>query len=508
MADAELFQPDRTPITADIQGLLKAVAREPDTKSFEDIMGRIRKTGEEAQKDYSAFEKKQEAQIAEGRKLVGDKMSALEPVDVKPWTEKPPEADPIREFGSLGFVFAQIASAFTNTPMTNALNGAAAAMRATREADLAKYTEAYNVWKENTNLALERHEAQYQDYTAARDLMNSDVDAGSAAMRTLAAKYGDKYTAALQEAGLVGDLDAMWRARQTSAVSLAQVFPNLEKAAAQQMGYLADPDAKSEDPTKRQQAFQRWYGYQGAATYNPKTVALQAFLSENPGASAESIAKFVTGLEAPRGVGTWSKDKLRIFENWRSEFIAKNGREPTSQEEIVKRQEIDKGGLTGNQSDKLKVFVDQLDNSMDAIDEAMKHLDTHVMAAGVPGRALRLKETVGDLFGGDTTARNDFERRIQYLRLAASRLLTESQGRPLAAEASRINDIVAGLSFSDTTATTLSALTIVQDLYLKMRRNTMSRLESTWDPDADKSAVPSVEKRGAWEEAPEVNGGR
>ena len=64
-------------------------------------------------------------------------------------------ARPIEDFGSIGAIFGIIASQFTKTPLTSAMNAAAAAMNATRDHDEEGYKTAYQAWKDNTALALE-----------------------------------------------------------------------------------------------------------------------------------------------------------------------------------------------------------------------------------------------------------------------------------------------------------------------------------------------------------------
>jgi hypothetical protein len=60
--------------------------------------------------------------------------TGVQPGELLPWDyDKQREkfaTNPLESFGSIGSVFAILASAFTRDPMTNALNGAAAAMNA------------------------------------------------------------------------------------------------------------------------------------------------------------------------------------------------------------------------------------------------------------------------------------------------------------------------------------------------------------------------------------------
>ena len=201
--------------------------------------------------------------------------------------------------------------------------------------------------------------------------------------------------------------------------------------------------------------------------------------------------------------------------NLRSDAIRKKldeirqaqGREPTAEEQTKAINDVMKGGLTGNAQEKLQARVDLYDDSLNKLDGALDVLDKHIGAAGVAGRALRVKERVGDLLGSEETDRVQFMRDIEYLQMLGSRLLIGSDGRPLSSEAGRINDIIGGLSLGDTTANTQRSLNEIKALYAKMRGDTLSRLQGTWQPGGAPGGAPppgNSTRKPAWQDAPVV----
>lgn len=150
---------------------------------------------------------------------------------LKPWDEAKEQAahqtDPIQAFGSLGSVFGIIASSFTNAPFTNSLNASAAAINAIKKGDRQGYEDARKAWEDNYNLALKRHEMQHQQYADAVTLLRTNMAAGEAKLRVLAAKFGDKQTLALLDAGYSKDVIELQAARQRTATQLAETYPKI-----------------------------------------------------------------------------------------------------------------------------------------------------------------------------------------------------------------------------------------------------------------------------------------
>jgi len=175
----------------------------------------------------------------EGRLLADEKAvdaayAGIEPLGdrVKPWDAKKEMADrttsPFETFGSLGSIFAMVASAFTHTPAANAMNAMAGAINAVRANDEKAYQTAYEAWKENTHLALERHEAEYKDFSAAMEKAKTDPEIMKQELAVYAAKYDDKAAAAHLALGDFAAIEQIKNAQNSAALGWAQIRPQLE----------------------------------------------------------------------------------------------------------------------------------------------------------------------------------------------------------------------------------------------------------------------------------------
>lgn len=136
----------------------------------------------------------------------GEAKGAIPPA----WNADKERADrirgPIESFGTIGSIFAMIASTFTKTPMTSALNAGAAAMTAIREHDEKGYESAYAAWKANTDLALKRFEMEREAFQDANKLLDTDLKGWETRTRMNAARFGDQQTLALLDAGMVPEI--------------------------------------------------------------------------------------------------------------------------------------------------------------------------------------------------------------------------------------------------------------------------------------------------------------
>lgn len=169
---------------------------------------------------------------------VHKRYEGIEPADVKPWDAKAAKqefsTDPISAFGSVGFIAAQLASAFTRTPMVNALNAGGAAIQAMNDKNDKDYDRAYTAWKDNTNLAIKRHEMQREAYTDATKLMDTDMKAGTVQMELAAIKFGDQRRLALVRGGHFEELAKLDQADREAYLKLGQILPQIEQTRAKQ----------------------------------------------------------------------------------------------------------------------------------------------------------------------------------------------------------------------------------------------------------------------------------
>jgi hypothetical protein len=165
------------------------------------------------------------------------------------------ETNPIESFGSLASVFAIAASAFTKTPMDNALNGAAAAMHAVRDKDDEAYKRAFDAWKANTDLTIKRHQMMHEDYQDAVSLMSTDMQLGEAKLKAMAARFGDQKTLFLMEHGMFPEMFQMMDARNKSIQGMIQTRQMTDEYTMRKHVFDADPRRFSKNPQEQMQAF-------------------------------------------------------------------------------------------------------------------------------------------------------------------------------------------------------------------------------------------------------------
>ncbi len=121
--------------------------------------------------------------------------------DVKPFTEKPPENDPLKSFGSWASALGILAGAITQRGMASSLNASAAAMNAIRDNDMLAYQEAKDSWKVNTDLAIKQADWEAKGYQNAFSLLETDFALGTQKAQLVAAQADNKAMLAALEKG-------------------------------------------------------------------------------------------------------------------------------------------------------------------------------------------------------------------------------------------------------------------------------------------------------------------
>ena len=132
-------------------------------------------------------------------------IAALGPVpqltaeEMRHYTGKPPEHQPTslaEQWGSPAMFLAMIASAFTRTPLTNALNAGAAVMKAYQQRDFDAANTAYKQWKDANDTALKLHEIQAHSYEDAlkviRETAGDDRKNAIAELTAMSHAFNDK----------------------------------------------------------------------------------------------------------------------------------------------------------------------------------------------------------------------------------------------------------------------------------------------------------------------------
>jgi hypothetical protein len=246
---------------------------------------------------------------------VADKAFAAEGVSaaeqLKPWDadkqHKKYEADPIEGFGSLGGLFAVVASAFTKAPMENAINGMAGAINSLKEGKEAAYTRAHESWKENTKLALDRFKTQHELYSDALGMMDHDYAASQAKLHNAAVRFGDQQTLMLAEHGMVKELIELQSSRAAAA---EQMQASLDATTDSMMRRKAFEAGAKDLPKTGNPALDAahklalWQNTHGGDGKSPQQALMGRFFLENPDAKADAAAKFADDHGIIRQYGT------------------------------------------------------------------------------------------------------------------------------------------------------------------------------------------------------------
>lgn len=355
----------------------------------------------------------------------------IDAVDYKPWKEKPPEVDPLTKFGSLGSVFGSLASAFTHQPWQSSMNAMASAINAARANELDEYRTAYDAWKENTKLMLERHDAQHKDYAAAQSRMRTDIEGGTAMLRELGAKYGDKMAAALTEAGMDKDLVQLLQARDQSARGIASLQLQIQGNAVSAMSRM--------EMSRHNQAM-------------------------------ETLAR-------DNAVDARTKEERRIAE------IERHNKSVEENRRLEIEHKADKNSFKQTQAaDNYGLAIDQIDDLISMASEGgVTGLagDVRRRAEGAAGMADYL---LGTDYGAETPAKN-FQSKLDAMKLQLPKLLTGAS-KSAKDERLKIDTILRGTNFGDTKPATINALRQVREMLEARRSNIVGGKEVLDDEQA------------------------
>lgn len=251
----------------------------------------------------------------------------ITPVELKEWDAKKAAkentTDPMEQFGSFGMIATTLASAFTRRPMVNALNGAAAYMDAIKSKDQQGYDRAYQTWKDNTKLAIDRHNIQREAYEDASKRFSTDHTAYMSEMEALTAKYGDKRSQALLEGGYLKELEELHRSREAANRGMLGMVPELEKAHAQRAAYQTEIDS-GKTPTEAYKEI-----YAPASSTSLGNLLGGMMITAKDAAEKEAIAKGEdpkkAGIEAAAAVkAKFSPGKAAATTNIDADDVIKN----------------------------------------------------------------------------------------------------------------------------------------------------------------------------------------
>lgn len=297
--------------------------------------------------------------------------SGVGPHDLPAWNEQEEAAKhttpPMAQFGSAGMIFAMLASAFTRAPMTNALNGGAAAMKAIQQNDAEGYERAYQAWKSNTDLALKRHAIAREKYQDAMDLMNVDMTLGRARLAAVASELGDvqmqyaletgndplsnKLLADRNEQGLrVAEYQQKFEAQQLpikAYFTLTKAREALQKA--QQSGdpaavEVAKRNVAAAEQGQRDAAMATGHGGYGHAL-SPDQQILQRIIDEHPDwTGAQVQQEFAKYISSKKPLSSEQEFNARYFQEHpdatAEDYARDHGAFKKQQKELTPDQEV------------------------------------------------------------------------------------------------------------------------------------------------------------------------
>lgn len=487
---------------------------------------------------------------------------------VKPWNaeeeHKKYETGALESFGSFASVFAIVASAFTHAPLTNALNGSAAAMNAIREGDEKKYDRAYTAWKDNMSLAEKRFNMEQAMYRDAMTLMSTDAALGEIKLKNAMQRFGDRQGLMLIEAGYPEKVFERMEAQQKAAKGAFETNQLMTKQKLENDILKTDPkynvtEQQEPDPQKRaamkMEAYYRTHMITNANNIVDQTVGLYILqeLQQKKDVNPEDIAEFrmkaiskfsaagdrsaaiderVEQLvkdnpsmtrsdarvqatrdynSADKKSGSGGPDAKRrdeIYNKKIQEWREKNpGKEPDADTLRKANDEVyGRGNITAGRRDEIRSYIDRATNFEQTIDKVEGMLTKHNALAGLGGRVTRPAEAIGNVFGSNDTDRAQFARWISEMKEWAPRVLNETRGRPLASEAGQVDRIVAGMSMGDTTANTVRAYRELKPLIAKIKADLMKREAGEWTPppSGGNQPAPAPASRSKWMDAPLV----
>lgn len=426
--------------------------------------------------------------------------------------------DPIEAFGSIGSVFAMVASAFTGAPMENALNGAAAAMQAVRAGNDQEFDRAFKAWRENTDLVIKRHNIQQQYYTNASNMMTTNMAAGRAQMEMAATRFGDEKALFLLRNGFDKELIDLQisnnRAIQGMEETAQTITQNRMRAQLWDQE-SAEIERTIQDPVEaaghRLATWNRVYGKVGT----PQQEAFGLLMHEMRGQPAEAIARRAVELGLmpnPQGVPTRDRMGTEEIERRKQRYIAQGMDPQEAFRTAVREVDTEMARMTGGQIERIEQASDLTGYSIQTIDKLLEKIKRLAGPVGPYGYAQRGREIIGNLLGGtDSVEYQQVAKDISQLRIWAGQVLTGRFGRLLASEKADLERVITGLNLTDTTQNTIKTYEELRKLYTQIQNDMEARRTRTrvapGVPGASApagSATPPPSRPPAWSDAPAV----
>jgi hypothetical protein len=409
------------------------------------------------------------------------------------------QTDPIQAFGSLGSVFGMLASAFTRAPMENALNASAAAMNAVRAGDEEAYNRAHDAWKENTDLTFKRHQLEHERLGDALRLMDTDMAAGAAKARMVAAQFGMNKEMVLLNAGMMPELYEAMEKRADAINKTGQAVQEIQGRGFQFQVFKRDSemiDKNIQDPTEKGRALLDAFNnafFLHMKPGDPRAQALGQFAAETikgkgrlPTAD-ELIAKnkeiteaLTRPLVGPGGRPSLQGEHAQTLEGIKQDLRANHP--DWTEGQIGKQAEKEfresQAVMTGNRADDIVRLVNQQTLAMKEIDGLEKMLAEHNAIAGVGGKVRRTGESVIEAFGGSADAAKMFAGRLTRLRQIVSQIIDNktASGRGLSVTEQRVDAMAPGIEVGSGAAFAVDMLRDLQRVIREEQQFNTNRL--------------------------------
>lgn len=457
----------------------------------------------------SQSEKRMEADQARAEKaFAAEGVSAAE--KLQPWDaekeHKRFEHDPIEGFGSVGGLFAMIASAFTRAPMENAINGMAGAINSLKAGDEAAYERAHQSWQENTKLALERFKTQHELYQDALGLMDHDQVAANAKLHNAAVRFGDQQTLMLLDHGMSKELFELQAARAKSASDMQDMIDRTNEKTLRDRAYqagLADLPQTGNPAVDAAHKLALFTRTHALTKETPQQALMGQFFLEKPQATAEEAATFADkhGIIRQYGLsgGAASLTNDRVI-NRDADLHKQRQREEhpdwnedqlnDDRDAYVRSRKEATTPTSANRTDDLRSKIDQTDNIITGSQKNLDFLHNFKGGAGIMGKIMRGEEIASNIAGAGTQSeRVEFRRRVHELQEMVPRIITDSNGRPLKAAQDKVDDFVAGLNAGDTGPNTIRAYEELIAEMKKRQQDYRGRLEHGYQPGTSSSGA-------------------
>ena len=179
---------------------------------------------------------------------------AYDATELRPWNAQQALAatkhNLWEEFGSPGFIFSMLASSFTAMPMVSALNGGAAAMNAINQGDIDAYNTAFDAWKENTKLVIDRHKMEQDYFNDLEKLRTDNFEDWKTETAVGLAKFNDQRSLMLLHMGMFPELEEARKGKAEAVIKMQQAKAAIEENEVQRqivMHAIKDDNGKLRD---------------------------------------------------------------------------------------------------------------------------------------------------------------------------------------------------------------------------------------------------------------------